>query len=244
MTQQEVAPVYSSYTYSSPNLIKRTLHQNRYKNLLKGLKIDRNTRVLDIGAGDGRLFRIMIDEHSADPNKLIAFDPIPSIINQFNILVPEVQIFSDCKEIATPNTDSKFDYIFCCEVFEHLTDSQIEDVMAEFERLAAPDTIFVVEVPIELGPVGLMKNVYRRFNSGVDISFTLMIKALLGIKQERPSRFTAEGESFDHPGYSFRVTRQILSRIMIISSEFNDPFRHAPFVVNNSRIFIGKLRSK
>jgi SAM-dependent methyltransferase len=236
-------PTYSSYTYNSPNALKRVLHRNRYINILRHLKINWDSRIFDFGAGDGRLFRVMIDDYSADPNKLVAFDPVPAMRDEFVKLVPEAQIYGDCREIAAPSAGDEFHYIFCCEVFEHLTDPQIEIALAEFGRLAGLSTVFLVEVPIEIGPAGLLKNLYRRFKSGVDIPVALIVKALLGFDQKREPRRTPSGEeTFEHPGYSFKATRKLLSRIMVISSEFNDPFRHAPFIVNNSRIFVGKLR--
>jgi hypothetical protein len=109
------------------------------------------------------LFRVMIDDHGTDPAKLVAFDPAPAMRDEFVKLVPESQIFGECREVATPSADCEFHYIFCCEVFEHLTDCQIESALAEFERLAGLGTVFLVEVPIVIGPAGLLKNLYRRF---------------------------------------------------------------------------------
>lgn len=246
MTETEtpgIRPTYSSYTYDSPNGIKRALHRHRYRNILKGLNIDSATRVLDYGAGDGRLFRIMIDELGASPANLIAFDPVPAMRREFAVLVPECSVFGDCEEIKTPKPGEGFDYVFSCEVFEHLSGSQIEFTLAQFVRLAGPQTVFVVEVPIEIGPVGLMKNLYRRFKSGVDISTLVMLKALFGYEQMRKPRVTPSGEeTFEHPGFSFVTTGRLLSRIMTISQVFNDPFRRAPFIFNNSRIMVGRMR--
>ncbi len=93
---------YSSYTYDAPNSLKRALHRRRYKNILKNLNIGAESRVLDYGAGDGRLFRVLIDNYGADPEKLVAFDPVPAMITEFESLVPEARIFSRCSDIATP----------------------------------------------------------------------------------------------------------------------------------------------
>src|SRR5882762_314973 len=134
--QSGIRPTYSSYTYDSPNAIKRALHRHRYRNILKGLNIHSATRVLDYGAGDGRLFRVMIDECGASPAKLIAFDPVPAMRKEFSALVPECSIFGDCEEIKTPKPGEGFDYVFSCEVFEHLTGPQIEIALAQFMRLS------------------------------------------------------------------------------------------------------------
>jgi len=242
-SKRQSTRTYSSYTYDSPNKIKRALHRNRYLNILKDIKISKDTRVFDFGAGDGRLFRVLIDEYGANPDRLVAFDPVPTMLDEFSRLVPEARIVNNSKEIVTPLSGEEFDYIFCCEVFEHLTDPQIEIALDELKRLAGPRTTFLIEVPIEIGPVGLLKNLYRRFKSHIDIPASVMLKALFGIEQQRKPRITASGEeTFEHPGYSFRTTRLIISRIMAISTEFNDPFCRLPFHLNNSRIFTGKLR--
>lgn len=235
---------YSSYTYDAPNSLKRALHRRRYKNILKSLNIGAESRVLDYGAGDGRLFRVLIDNYGADPEKLVAFDPVPAMITEFESLVPEARVFSRCSDIATPDSENcGFDFIFCCEVFEHLTEPQVDQALLDFARLASPNTVFVIEVPIEIGPSGFAKNLFRRLKSNVDIPWSVMGKALVGLEQNRKPRITSSGEmTFEHPGYSFRTTRRILSRVLRISEEFNDPWPSAPFVFNNSRVFVARLR--
>jgi len=163
-TGRTISPTYSSYTYDSPSKLKRLLHRHRHAQILRPLTITWNTKIVDFDAGDGRLFRVLIDQYGADPGKLVAFDPEPVMIDGFRTLVPEARIVGNSREISTPLPGNEPDYIFCCEVLEHLMDPQIETALAELKRLAGPQTTFVIAVPIEIGPAGLLKNLFRRFN--------------------------------------------------------------------------------
>lgn len=236
-------PTYSSYTYDSPNAVKRAIHRRRYANVLRHLGITPRSRVLDYGCGDGRLFRIMLDKGMADPGRLVAFDPVPDMQAQFARLVPEVRIFAESAHIPDPAPGTGFDFIFCCEVLEHLSPEHTEATFREFQRLGGPATVFVVEVPIEIGFFGAMKNVYRKVFAGVRIPWRVIARAMLGAGTARSPRVTSSGQTtFDHPGYSFKTTRQQLIAFMDIVDEFNDPFRKAPYVVNNSHIFVARLK--
>jgi ubiquinone/menaquinone biosynthesis C-methylase UbiE len=162
---------------------------------------------------------------------------------QFDQLVPESKIYRESRDIATPASDKEFDYIFCCEVLEHLTPKQTENAFSEFKRLGGTKTIFVIEVPIEIGLFGAIKNIYRRVISRTYIPWSLIYKSLIGGHVVRQPRMTASGyETFEHPGYSFKTTKEDLSKFMDIESEFNDPFRNASFIVNNSHIFVSRLK--
>ena len=240
-----VKPTYSSYTYDSPNGIKRLIHRKRYSNVLKGLGITKESRILDFGCGDGRLFRVLLDQGTADPANLIGFDPVPDMQVQFGQLVPESTIVADSRQIPSPKQGEEFDFLFCCEVLEHLTPHQTAITFAEFQRLGSSRTKFIIEVPIEIGLFGALKNIYRRVASGVNIPWSLIAKSLFGMKIQRSPRITSSGhETFDHPGYSFKQTKKELLQFMRIAYEFNDPFRRTSFILNNSHIFVAHLTSE
>jgi hypothetical protein len=79
--------------------------------------------------------------------------------------------------------------------------------------------------------------------SRASIPWALIIKSLFGIRIIRRPRMTASGqETFEHPGYSFKTTRDELTQFMHVDAEFNDPIRNASFNFGNSHIFVARLK--
>jgi SAM-dependent methyltransferase len=231
-----VSVSYASHTFDDPNPIKRLLHRHRFPALVGECPVPPEGKVLDFGCGDGRLFRILIDQFGVSSDRLTGFDPNPDIQPQFRALVPEAEFVGREEDIQRP--EGGFEAIFCFEVFEHLTRKQTERAVPELARLISPTGLLYVEVPIEVGPPGFLKNIYRRVMNDERIPLGLMLRSLVGLKVERQPRILPDGSpTFEHPGYSFAQTRRDLQKRFVIEREFSNPFPILPFFINNVRVF-------
>lgn len=67
------ASPYKSYTYNSSSAIQRWVHNKRFGDAIKLLKLNKNTRLLDYGCGDGRLLALC--GVIVESRKLFGFEP-------------------------------------------------------------------------------------------------------------------------------------------------------------------------
>jgi SAM-dependent methyltransferase len=99
---------------------------------------------LDLGCGDGKLMRIVLEAAGARPASLVGVDIDPletrdaaaSGVYQRVHTVPGSQV---------PEPDASFDFVFSNSVLEHIDD--LEPVMAEMARVLRPGGVFVFTVP-------------------------------------------------------------------------------------------------
>jgi SAM-dependent methyltransferase len=230
---------YASHTYDDTNPVKRAVHRARFPNLIRNCGLPADGMLLDFGCGDGRLFRILIDDFGIGPGRLVGYDPAPKMEAEFRALVPEVPFYRSLDDLPRPT--GGYAGIFCFEVFEHLGRRETLDAVKALRRLSGGPLF--VEVPIEVGPPGLLKNLYRRFVNGVEIPWALALRSLCGLRVERSPRRLPCGEvTFEHPGYAFAQTAEDLRKHFAIARTFNAPFTFLPFLLNNVRVFICRSR--
>ena len=129
-------------------------HETRLPEAARLVPLSETDRVLDYGCGDGALFDEL--ERYVPPGNLCGFDPI---------LLPQMErddiLTYDCARSLIADHSGAFDTIFCLEVCEHLTPRALAELFVNLKRLGRPEAVFVFGVPIETGPAGFAKNVYR-----------------------------------------------------------------------------------
>jgi 2-polyprenyl-3-methyl-5-hydroxy-6-metoxy-1,4-benzoquinol methylase len=193
---------YEKQTVDNPNPIARFAHRTRMRKSkrLVGPFLIGSATLLDYGCGQGRYLHNLAMEIKGDQPQvtLLGYDPYMSA--KFE----GYRIVSDPTAIAPESVD----ILTSLEVCEHLTDEEFQEFMDFAVKVMAPDGRLLVSVPIETGPVVLLKEVSRSilFRRRPTLSASELFKAaLFGIPARR-----AEDRKTSHRGYDWRVTQQIL----------------------------------
>jgi hypothetical protein len=129
---------------------------------------------------------------------LLGFDPFLS--SQFD----GYRIVSDPNEIPAGSVD----ILTCLEVCEHLTDVELQEFVDFALRVTAQDGTILVSVPIEIGPVVLVKELSRTilFRRRPDMTAAeLLNSAFRGVPPRR-----AEDRKISHRGFDWRDMQQTL----------------------------------
>lgn len=80
--------------------------------LVRELELTRSTRVMDLGAGTGKLTRLLL---SAGAN-LVAVEPVEAMRREFRAVLPSVPVVGAVAE-ALPFGDETFDAVVCAQAF-------------------------------------------------------------------------------------------------------------------------------
>jgi SAM-dependent methyltransferase len=104
-------------------------------------------RGLDLGCGDGKLTRVVLDGLSAGPRAAtslvgIDLDPLETEQAAQTGLYERVHT---CSATAIPEASASFDFVFSNSVLEHI--GPIDEVLAEAARLLKPQGRFLLTVP-------------------------------------------------------------------------------------------------
>lgn len=102
--------------------------------------LGRNERVLDLGAGDGRLTEVL------DAARLIAADVSPVALERARRrLSAQTRIVELQPYAPLPFADSSFDLVLCAETVEHVRDVQM--LLSEIRRVLCPGGRLALTTP-------------------------------------------------------------------------------------------------
>jgi trans-aconitate methyltransferase len=199
---------YASYTRGTTEPLKRIAHSRRFRQVVDLIATPLNSdTVLDYGCGDGHLFSHFIDR--LERPSLVGYDPNPALLAEAAAdVVNGAMLTTDIEQLKCQRPFG-FSLIYCMEVCEHLTDKALSELFANLKALLAPHGRVVFGVPIETGPSGLLKNLYRtakrmRHPASVGNAMRSLIAAPI-------ARETTDIEWFgDHTGFSHSEFRDKL----------------------------------
>jgi ubiquinone/menaquinone biosynthesis C-methylase UbiE len=174
---------YWATFFDDPALMSnRDARQTRFKieRLVEQLPLDAGSQVLDVGPGDGTLFRVIASRVA----RCCGVDPSANAVARLVALfadAPNVE-FAEGLSDRIPYGDDEFDVVVINSVLLILPDAETVDrSLAELVRVCRPGgTIFVGEVPFraegqggipsylmrktrELGLTGMARQVYRTY---------------------------------------------------------------------------------
>lgn len=234
---------YASMTINDKNPFKRLLQNRRLEHSLKRLRYQdlNNTCILDFGSGDGELC-LRINKH-CDNVDIICYEPSEMLKRQAEkklSALDNIKILSSITGIENVSVD----YIFCLEVFEHLTQETMEKAFDTFKRIAKSGATIIIGVPNEIFFAALLKGILRvkRRYGSEDALFKNIFRAALGIPpKERPLKeFDGLPYIIRHMGFDHRKFKQLLKKYFHIEKIYGSPFTHLPVLFNMEIYFICK----
>ena len=228
---------YASYTRNTSEPLKRIAHKRRFAQVVELIAAPLETdTVLDYGCGDGHLFSYFVGRIPRE--KLVGYDPDPKLLAEASPdIVAGARLTGDIDALKLEKPFG-FSLIYCMEVCEHLTTKAMAELFLNIRAMTAVHGRIVIGVPIETGPSGFFKNLYRvSKRMGYPASVLNAFRSLVGAPIER---MTTDVEWFGHHT-GFRHTD---FRRMLEDSGFRiHRTHHLPFpvlggVFNNEIYFV------
>ena len=219
---------YSEITVGDRSPVKRYLQKRRLRDaasVVEDLYPGFAETFLDFGGGDGALSALVARRFLE--TAVFCYEPAPDIFDEAcqNLSrLENVTLVSDRKELR----GTKFDLVFCLEVFEHLPPRQTAKTIRIVDRLLGDGGVFVVGVPNELFLLALVKGMFRmtRRYGAHDARFGNVLRAAVGRPPgERPVRRISRGlpYHFHHLGFDHRKLRRLLQETFDPVREFGSP---------------------
>lgn len=148
-SDSELSKYYGDYwkgevAIVSPSTRRYYLAQSisRLRYIQKYVSLDKNTKLLDVGAGPG----LVIDALNKEKLKLSYFAVEPDNV-QRNALSKKSQVLGVYKELNNIPKNEKFDLIILSHVLEHVTNPH--SFLSDLTELLHPEGILFIEVPNE-----------------------------------------------------------------------------------------------
>jgi SAM-dependent methyltransferase len=234
---------YASYTRNTAEPLKRIAHRRRYEQLLQIIAAPLpGDRVLDYGCGDGHLFLHLIGNVPSD--RLVGYDPNADLLAQADpIVAAGSRLTTDINRLKAEHR-GWFSLIYCVEVCEHLTDKALDELFENITELAAPYARIIIGVPIETGPSGFLKAMYRTAHGHRQAaSFTRAVRALFGLpipRDETGPEWYGNHTGFDHE----RLRERLEARGFLVKRSACLPFPLLGQALNNEIYFTCSRRRR
>lgn len=235
---------YAGLTTQDRNPIKRRLQNLRLKHSLKMLteneQKDFAGNILDFGTGNAELpKRINLLFPQA---RIYGYEPTSGYRRQALSNVEgreKIRIIANLSEL----NNQQFDYIFCLEVFEHLTNDDISKALDWFIRLILPHGKIIIGVPIEIFLAALVKGIFRmtRRYGEIDSQPKNILKALMG-RPPQPREIIEIDSGLPyisrHIGFDYRKLEIQLKEKFVILQTYGSPITWFPDPVNFEKYYI------
>jgi len=234
---------YADLTYNDPNGIKRWIQRQRFQDVLAYIRkigINQASRLLDYGAGDGELARLVRLEFLCDCS---IFEPNDSLRIQ-----AQAKLHSNPPKFFTKSQSipsGSFDIVFCLEVFEHLPPKEFMNALSEIDRVISFDGIAIIGVPHEIYLPALVKGVFRmlRRPGNFDSAPINIALSTFGFPpKSRPVLQIAPDLNYyaHHLGFDYRVAEACFADHFQIYSKWFSPVRLLGRVFNSEVFFVLK----
>lgn len=218
----------------------KVFFKNRYSEIIKLLpEIKKDDVGLEIGLAGGVLAFVL--RRQFDLNNLYALEH-PVVCNQYtkkfiNKLKNEHIILKpvDLKENKLPWPDNFFNFIFLCDVVEHLVPSDIPNLIKEIERVLIKNCYLVIVTP---NIASLIKRINLLFGKNpIEFDLRLHEEATYGHIREYTMNellHIVENENFKvkrKKYFMIDVKRNIFIRIEDICSKIYQPFANTLAII-------------
>lgn len=232
----ESARNYNAQTYGSSSLTRRFSHNTRLEIALALAETLPNSRVLDYGGGDGIFLNRLLTRVS-DNTQVINYEPYMEGAQDGRIR--RVRTWGEVEAAAA---EAPFDLVSCQEVMEHFSEPRQRAALGHIASILAPSGTLMISVPIESGPVAIVKNVerwkkYRSRNPELFNAGNLIRSAL---RLPIPIARSGDGH-LSHMGFYHQDFERVLrERFRIVSRRFS-PFQRLPAMANSQVFYLCRL---
>ena len=147
---------YGDHVDRNPNPLMRFSHGARFEVALAMADPRPGDRIFDVGAGSGAFIAMARDRMRGRGEGLAGLEVWEQHrAEAVERLGPDVPIHTDWRTVPS----AAFTKATCLETLEHVVDWPA--LFAQIRRILTPDGELIVSVPIEVGPVSLVKNIVR-----------------------------------------------------------------------------------
>lgn len=235
---------YAEQTHSSPYWIVRWPHQQRLLHACKIILRHRPLRLLDYGAGDCHLLEVLA-ARSPDwlPDQVVAYEPV-SDYAEMALDRLEALGLQDTIEVerTLPGPDERFDFICCLSVLEHMPLLERHRFYSFCQDRLASGGRILVEVPSEVGPTLLVKELVRTRLKGRAPTYrpSQLLGCGLGRVQFDASRYDPTDTSTWiqwHSGFDYRLLADELACKFNLLETSATPFPRLPAWLGNQEVF-------
>ncbi len=234
---------YDEQTYASPYFVVRYPHQVRFRTAIDALIDAQPTALLDYGAGDGHLLVEAIDRGLVT-QRIVAYEPVEEFRRELREKVAErnvgdrIQLVRDRAELERET----FDYIACLGVLEHMPLPERQAFYDVCLGTLSPDGQILIDVPVEVGPTLLVKNIGRLVLKGREREYDWreLMRIAVGGTVYDPGRFDPSDWRtwiHHHKGFDYRLLRQELGHRFAVTAEKVTPIPALPAPIGNQEIF-------
>ena len=219
---------YAEITFKDKNPIKRYLQKQRLVSAIDLLKQSNiiPTKILDFGAGNGELFKLLAEEYPL--SELFCYEPTPDLLSEAKQNLNNIEKISFHNNINDVLSET-IDIIFCLEVFEHLPPEESLNAIKSILRLLKPGGKIIIGVPVEIGFASLYKGAFRmaRRYGNFDANIkNVLSSAMYHPPKVRPVAEIAPGFKYhhDHMGFDFRQLKIMIEVDFNICKVSTSPF--------------------
>jgi hypothetical protein len=244
--QRKLPRDYGEITYASRYRIVRYPHRKRYETAERKILGAAPRRLLDYGAGDGKLVCELLDR-GLDA-EVIAHEPDPVFQRQIaeraeaSALSSRIEIVGDRNELEGP-----FDFISCLGVLEHLPLPEREAFYAACDSALDERGTILIDVPVEVGPTLAVKAAGRILlkGRGKEYSWSELLRYSSGFRMVDPQRFDPTNSRtfiFPHRGFDYRLLAEELEGRFEIVDRVSTPMSLLPAWCFNQEVFLTATR--
>ena len=235
MQTHDVAPGhYSTKQLECSSKAVAFSHQARFRTAVALAGVDRQSTLLDYGAGDGTFLAMVSDSFKSCVGADIATEQVDDCRARF-VRIANVT-FCHTSDLRSGGHDGAYDVVTCMEVLEHCVERDVDHVLGELRRLVSPSGRVIISVPIETGPSFLLKLAVRRVAGWRGLSdyaqyeryspaaAARMLFAGSGSVVPRPVYGDPGAEYHSHYGFNWRVIRGRVNEMLRVERTIYSPF--------------------
>lgn len=229
---------YSQWTYESPNPLKRFSHKRRYARSVELLTrwIAPGATVVDWGCADGYLLQLLATRGSVEGVVALGYEPYPDDDNR---PVDGVEVVNDYE--ALQRRVGQADTVSCFEVFEHLSAERQRVLVGEICDVLRPGGTLILSVPLESGPVGVVKALTRLGSPQLRNLYTVKRLWLTLLGRAIPDVRTSTGY-LPHLGFRYCDLAPILAERFELVETHYSPLPLAPKWMQSQLFTVWRLR--